>query len=81
MHFLGVAVLLIAGLLWIFGGTAITRPRVQRERSQSLISWLRPSPISLKNLTSTQKRRIIGLIVTTAALIFLGLGMTEGAFD
>jgi hypothetical protein len=55
MHVLGVMVIMIAGILWIVGGRAIMRPQVRRPGGQSLISMLRPSPISLKDFTPDQK--------------------------
>jgi hypothetical protein len=81
MHYLGVAVLIVACLVWIVGIRAIMRHQLCDPRPQSLISALRPSPISFKKLTPTQKRRLVGIILTTILLTFLGLGLTEGAFD
>jgi hypothetical protein len=81
MHYLGVAVLIAASLIWITGGRAIMRPQLPRPKAESLISMLRPSPISLKNFTPSQKRRLIGLVLTTIVLTFLGLGLIEGVFD
>jgi hypothetical protein len=57
------------------------RHQLRDPRPQSLISALRPSPISFKKLTPTQKRLLVGIISTTILLTFLGLGLTEGAFD
>jgi hypothetical protein len=81
MHYLGVAVLILASLIWIAGGSAIMRPQLRGPKAESLISMLRPSPISFKNSTPSQKRRLIGLVLTTIVLTFLGLGLIEGAFD
>jgi hypothetical protein len=72
---------MIAGILWIVGGRAIMRPQLRRPGGQSLISMLRPSPISLKDFTPDQKRRLIWLILIVVVLAFLGLGLTQGAFD
>jgi hypothetical protein len=81
MRFFGVIILLFAGSLWIFGGRKITRRSDHRSDSSSLISRLRPSPISLKDFTPTQKRHMIWLLVATGTLIVFGLALTEGAFD
>jgi hypothetical protein len=81
MHFLGVAVLITAGIFWIVGGKTIMRPNLRRPGGQSLISRLRLSPISLKDFTPNQKRHLIWLTLTTIVLVFLGLGLTQGAFD
>jgi hypothetical protein len=81
MHYLGVAVIIVVSLIWVIGGLAIMRPRLSRPKAQSLISMLRPSPISFKDFTQSQKRRLIGLILTTIVLTVLGLGLIEGAFD
>jgi hypothetical protein len=81
MHYLGVAVLIVASLVWIVGVRAIMRRQFRSPRTQSLISMLRPSPISFRNFTPSQKRRLIGMILTAIVLTFLGLGLIEGAFD
>lgn len=81
MHYLGVAVPLLTGLVWILGINAILRPLLRRPRPQSLISALRPSPISLKHFTPILKRRLVGLIFTTMVLGFLGLALVQGVFD
>jgi hypothetical protein len=73
MQFLGVAVLIFASVIWILGGRAIMRPQLRRPKPQSLISMLRPDPISFKDFTQTQKRRLIWLLFTTALLGLLGL--------
>jgi hypothetical protein len=81
MHYLGVAIIIVACLIWIIGGRAIMRPQLGRPKAQSLISMLRPSPITFKNFTPSQKRRFIGLVLIIIVLAFLGLGLTEDAFD
>jgi hypothetical protein len=81
MHYLGVAILIAASLVWIVGIRAIMRPPFRSPRTQSLISMLRPSTISFKNFTPRQKCRLVGIILTTIMLTFLGLGLIEGAFD
>jgi hypothetical protein len=73
MQFLGVAVLIFAGLIWILGGRAIMRAGVRRPKSQSLISMLRSDPISFKDFTQSQKRRLVWLLFATALLGLLGL--------
>jgi hypothetical protein len=81
MHFIGVVMLIIASIMWIFGGRAIMRPRLHRPRGQSLMSILRPSPVSFKDFPPNQKRNLVWLILTVVALVLLGLGLIEGAFD
>jgi hypothetical protein len=81
MHYLGGAVLIAASLIWVFGFRAIMRPQVGRPRHKSLISMLRPEPISFKNITPNQKRSLFWLILTWFVLAFLGLGLINGLFD
>jgi hypothetical protein len=73
MRFLGVEVLIFASLIWVLGARAIMGPQLRRPKPQSLISMLRPYPISFKNFTPSQKRGLIWLLVTTALLGLLGL--------
>ena len=80
MRYLGVAVLIVASLIWIVGLRSIMRPQLRRPRPQSLISMLRPSPISFKNVTPSQKRRLVGLVFMWIVLTILGLGLTQGMF-
>jgi len=72
---------IVAYSIWIIGLRAIMRPQLRRPRPESLISFLRPSPISFKNFTPSQERRLVGLVFTFILLGFLGLGLTNGAFD
>jgi hypothetical protein len=73
MQLLGIAVLIFAVLIWILGGSSIMRPQLRRPKPQSLISMLRPHPISFKDFTQTQKRSLLWLLFTTALLMLLGL--------
>jgi hypothetical protein len=54
MQFVGIAVLVFAGLVWIVGGRAIMGSESRRPKPQSLISMLRPYPNSFKDLTQSE---------------------------
>jgi hypothetical protein len=76
MHLLGIALFVVAGLGWVFGANAIIGPRPGERR---LGFEFRPLQ-RLGDLTSSQKRRLLWLVLACGVLALLSSAMVNGAF-